>query len=157
MKTFRAATLSDLPTLLEFEQALIKAERPFALNFQANDIHYYDLTELIESPSTHLCLIELDNKIVACGYAQIRDSSPHHNSAQHAYLGFMYTKSEHRGRGLNQQLIEHLKQWSLQRGVRHFRLDVFSTNSAAISAYKKSGFKPHLLEMVMQLEDSERD
>ena len=40
----REATLKDLHTLLEFEQGIIAAERPFDGTLKEGEIHYYDLS-----------------------------------------------------------------------------------------------------------------
>ena len=150
-ENIRVACVDDIPQLLNFEQQLIAAERPFALTLKDGDIHYYNLESFINSPDTQLLIVEIDGLAVACGYAQIRDTEPHHNSEQHAYLGFMYVEAAYRGQGLIQKITNELQAWSMQRGVRHFRLDVFSTNRAAIRAYEKSGFQNQMTEMVMEL------
>ena len=43
----RTATLDDIDILLEFEQGVIKAERPFDVTLGADPITYYNLEELI--------------------------------------------------------------------------------------------------------------
>jgi GNAT superfamily N-acetyltransferase len=149
--TTRIANLDDITTLLEFEQSLIAAERPHASTLSEDPIHYYDLRYFIEDNSTHLLLVEIDEIAIGCGYVQIRDSLAHHNSAQHAYMGFMYVQPDWRGQGINALIMQELQSWSVARGVRHFRLDVFATNQAAIRAYQKGGFQPELVEMVMAL------
>ena len=47
--TIRPATIKDLPVLLEFEQGIITAERPFNCTLKEGEIHFYDLKKLIES------------------------------------------------------------------------------------------------------------
>lgn len=147
----RTANLNDLPTLLEFEQKLIAAERPFALTLRDDPIHYYDLKHFVESETTHLLVAIADDVIIGSGYAQIRQTEAHHNSDQHAYLGFMYVEPEWRGQGINQLIMNELTAWAKSRQVRHFRLDVFIENQPAIKAYKKAGFESHMVEMVMEL------
>lgn len=39
----RKAQLSDLATLLEFEQGIITAERPYDPTLKEEKIHYYDI------------------------------------------------------------------------------------------------------------------
>lgn len=149
--TIRIAALSDKGTLLEFEQALIEAERPHALMLKDGSICYYDLDHFIADKHTHLLLVDIEGRPVACGYVQIRDSQAHHNSKQHGYLGFMYVCPEWRGNGINKLLMQELQSWALTRGVHHFRLDVFITNQAAIRAYEKVGFQANMVEMVLEL------
>ena len=45
---FRPATKSDLPTLLEFEQGIISAERPMNPTIRAKDVTYYDVSAFMD-------------------------------------------------------------------------------------------------------------
>ena len=108
---------------------------------------------MIASPSVEIVVAESAGEIVGCGYARIEDSKAYRTHRQHAYLGFMYVVPEHRGKGVNRQIIEALKHWSVSKGVTYMRLEVFASNPAAIKAYEKVGFAPRLLEMTASLED----
>lgn len=109
--------------------------------------HYYDIEQLITDEDSYLLVIEASNEIIATGYIQIRESKPSLTHDKHGYLGFMYVDPNHRGKGLNQTLIEQLISWSKNKGVTVFYLDVYAQNSAAIRAYEKVGFVPSLMEM----------
>ena len=52
----REATKEDLKILLEFEQGIVSAERPFNSTLIEGEIHYYDLNEFIQSPDATLIL-----------------------------------------------------------------------------------------------------
>jgi len=145
--TVRTATLDDLNTLLEFEQGIIHAERPFDPTLKEGHINYYDLGELIVSPDAEVIVAVSGNEIVGSGYALIVDSKPYLKHPQHAYLGFMYVKPEYRGQGIVQTVIKALQQWSGSRGIREFRLEVYADNAPAIRAYEKIGFVKHMVEM----------
>ena len=68
----RPAELSDLETLLAFEQAIIEAERPFDSTIREGaDVHYYDLEDLIRSPDSEVVVAEIGSEIIASGYAKI--------------------------------------------------------------------------------------
>ena len=148
--TFRTAILDDLPVLLDFEQAIIEAERPFCPPMQQDKFHYYDLSQKIESPDVEVLVAELDGQLVASGYIEIRDAMHYHDHDKVGYLGFMYVVPECRGKGLNQKIMDKLIVWGQQQGVQDFVLTVFSSNDAAIRAYEKSGFQPLLTEMVLK-------
>ena len=45
----RKATLNDLPTLLQFEQDLIKVERPMNPTIKEGAINYYDIAAFIKN------------------------------------------------------------------------------------------------------------
>ena len=100
------------------------------------------------------CLIavaEIDNGIVASGLVHIREGKSYNTHKQYAYFGAMYVHPSQRGKGINQQIIEVLKQFALLRGITELRLEVYPGNAPAIKAYQKVDFAPHLLQMRMRL------
>lgn len=144
----REATEKDLEILLEFEQGVITAERPFNSTLIEGEIHYYDLKFLIQSPDATVIVAEENNEVIASGYALIKKSEKYYNQfEEYSYLGFMYVKPEHRGKGINKVITDELISWSKSRGISEVRLDVYAQNESAIKAYEKAGFEPHLLTM----------
>ena len=149
----RIANLDDLPTLLEFEQRLIKAERPMDPSIKDGNISYYDISEMIKASNSEVFVVELDHEIVASGYAKIIDDRHYLKHTKQGYLGFMYVPEEHRGKGLNKLILNVLIDWCKARNVFEIRLDVYDVNETAIKAYKKSGFKNYLINMRFDIED----
>lgn len=147
MIIIRKATLEDLETLLKFEQELIDSERPFDSTLKNGRIHYYDIEKMISADHIKLLVAELDKEIMGCGYARIEDAKPYLQHQQHAYLGFMYVKPLHRGKGINKMIMDELAAWSAAANITELRLDVYESNESAIKAYEKSGFEKHMLHM----------
>ena len=143
----REAGYSDLETLLQFEQSLIEEERPFDECIREAPLHYYDLQEMIEDPDVAVVVAEINGKIVSSGYARPKKARIYLDHEIYAYLGFMYTLPEFRGRGLNQLIVNKLANWAESRGLHELRLTVYEENNPAIKAYEKSGFKKHIMEM----------
>ncbi len=150
--TIRKASINDLETLLQFEQGVINAERPFDSTLKTEPTHYYDLKEMISATHIELLVAESGDEIIGSGYARIENAKPYLKHQQHAYLGFMYVKPENRGKGVNQKIIKALKQWSISQNITEMRLDVYQNNLAAITAYEKVGFAKHMIHMRMGLE-----
>ncbi|MEM7487156.1 MAG: GNAT family N-acetyltransferase [Bacteroidota bacterium] len=146
----RDATLADLPILLDFEQELIKAERPFDSTLGEDPISYYDIKQMILDDDASVVVAELDGKIIASGYAIPKKARHYLAHEQYAYLGFMYTQPDYRGMGVNARIVDELKHWSLARGLNEIRLTVYSDNVPAIRAYEKVGFKRHIIEMRLE-------
>ena len=153
MYTIRKAVLEDLPMLLEFEQLLIKTERPMDPTIKEGKISYYDIGAFIQQKDTEVLIVETNSKIVASGYAQIKDDRHYLKHDLQGYLGFMYVDEAHRGQGLNKLLIDALIQWCQDRKVDEIRLDVYQDNPSAIRAYEKAGFKKHLITMRLDAKD----
>ncbi|NBA85654.1 GNAT family N-acetyltransferase [Emticicia sp. CRIBPO] len=149
----RTASETDLEILLAFERGIIAAERPFDSTLKEGEIHYYDLVQLIARPDAELVVAEIDQEVLGSGYALIRKAQDYLQHSHYAYLGFMYVKPEHRGKGINRLILESLKQWALSQGIKEIRLEVYEDNVMARKAYEKAGFKGNLLEMRLGLND----
>lgn len=146
--TIRPATKNDLSVLLQFEQGIIEAERPFNSTLNDGEIHFYDLQKLMESEKAQVVVAEVDNEIIGSGYAVIKQEIDWFvKHTQFSYLGFMYVRPAHRGKGVNKAIIERLIEWSWGKGVHEIRLQVLDGNFVAKKAYQKLGFKGHMLEM----------
>ncbi|WP_149277390.1 GNAT family N-acetyltransferase [Pareuzebyella sediminis] len=143
----RNATIDDLEALLGFEKEIIKQERPLDPTIRQGEIHYYDLRKLIQSNDAAVVVAVHKNSPIASGFALIKEARSYLNHKQFAYLGFMYTKPEFRGRGINKKIVKNLYEWATSRGLSEVRLTVYEDNLMAIKAYEKAGFKKHLIEM----------
>jgi GNAT superfamily N-acetyltransferase len=149
----RYATEDDLHELLQFEQEVIRAERPMDPTIRKSPVYYYELEEMIHNPDVALVVAELDGKLLASGYACSKKARSYLDHDYCAYLGFMYTIPEFRGKGVNRRIIEALRQWALARGLKELRLTVYDLNDPAIRAYEKVGFRKHIIEMRLRKDD----
>ncbi len=146
----REAVLADLDMLLSFEQALIEAERPFDSTIRTGHLHYYDLKELIMNKEAIVVVAEMDGRVLSSGFGMAKPARHYLDHTKYAYLGFMYTHSDYRGKGINSKIIDTLKEWAVQQSLYEIRLTVYQDNLPAIAAYEKAGFKKHIVEMRMK-------
>lgn len=153
----RKATIDDLPVLLEFEQGVIAAERPYDATLKQGLIHYYDITQMIAAEDVELVVAEIDGALVGCGYARILPSKPFVHHSHYAYLGFMYVRPAYRGKGINAAIISRLKEWALSKGLVEMQLEVYDQNDAARKAYEKFGFRNHLITMRLDIGNDKQD
>ena len=149
----RKATLDDLPVLLKFEQGVIVAERPFDPTIKEGHINYYDISELITSDYSEVFVAESNDEIVASGYAKIKIDRHYLKHVHQGYLGFMFVSNQHRGKRLNKLIIDALLEWCKSRNIFEIRLDVYEDNLPAIKAYEKVGFKKHMINMRLDIEN----
>lgn len=152
MITFRPATLNDLDTLLEFEQGVILAERPFDPTLKPGHITYYDIKGFIQSDDVEIVVGSIKEEVVSCGYVKQVKSKDFAVNDYHAYIGFMYVKPEHRGKGISQELLDELLAWAKSRNLTEVTLGVYNQNQSAIRAYEKAGFDKHSMAMRMTIE-----
>ena len=147
----RRADENDLTVLIEFEQEIIKAEREFDNSLKDGEIHYYNFQDLIASPKAKVLVAEIDNEIIGSGYTIIKEAELYLKHCEYAYIGLMYVKPVYRGKGINQQILQVLKEWIIGKQITEIRLVVYDENILAKSAYQKAGFKAHVLEMRMEV------
>lgn len=148
----RPAILDDIKTLLEFEQGVIAAERPFDPTLKEEAINYYSIEDMMASEDVELLVAELNGRLVGCGYARIEHAKPYVQYTRYAYLGFMYVLPEYRGLGVNKKIMQSLVRWAASKGILEARLEVYHGNEPAISAYEKIGFTKHMIEMRVSLQ-----
>ncbi len=151
--TARKATLKDLPILLEFEQGVIKTERPLDPTIKDGKVNYYDISDLITNEHSAVFVVEINNNIVASGYVKIKDDRHYLKHKKQGYLGFMFVSKAQRGKGLNKLIVDALLNWCREKNIFEIRLDVYEDNLPAIRAYEKIGFKRHMINMRLNLQD----
>ena len=145
--SLREANLSDLETLLEFEQGVIKAERPLDPFLANTEITYYNIKELITAKHIYFIVAVSNNELVGSGYLRIQDSAHYHKNPKHGYIGFIYVKPSFRGKRISGLVLENLKVWAKEQELKELRLDVYDNNPSAIKSYKRFGFTKSLVNM----------
>lgn len=143
--------MGDLPTLKEFEQELINIERRFDTTIQSDPVNYYNICDMIESTDTEVAIAKIDNEIVACGYARIKTARSYTPFERCVIVGFLYVDSAYRGNEIVGKILDHLIKWARKNQLSEVYLEVYPENVSAVHAYEKHGFKPHLLEMRLNL------
>ena len=143
----RAARIEEIEKLLQFEQLIIEYERPFVKNMKTEHFNYYSLEELINSNDAEVLVAESSGQLIGSGYAKIKKSLSYIKNEFHAFLGYMYVEPLHRGKAVNQLIVNQLIRWSKSKGMEEVRLTVFAENESAIRAYDKAGFDKQVIEM----------
>lgn len=145
--SIRIARLSDLETLLKFEQGVVAAERPLDSFLGAGELFYYNIPALITGENTLFIVATVADELVGCGYVKIEESNQYHKNPKYGYIGFIYVKPAFRGKKISSLVLENLKKWAKEKSLKELRLDVYSNNSAAIKPYERFGFKKSLVNM----------
>jgi GNAT superfamily N-acetyltransferase len=149
----RKATLGDLPILLEFEQQLIKVERPMDISLeQQKKIIYYDIGAFIKSKKAAVFVAVADNEIIGSGYGLIKNNDSKFKHATYGYVGFIFVLEKYRGKGTSSLILDQIFNWFKTKNIIETRLQVYQENPSAIKAYEKVGFEKNLIEMIHYLE-----
>ena len=149
----RIATLDDLDILNDFLQKLIQVERPMDVSLeQVKHITYYDISEFIKSKNSKLFVATINDEIVGSGYGLIKQNKNYFTHKEYGYVGFMFVKENHRGKGISKLLLNEIFRWFKTKNIIETRLQVYQENPSAIKAYEKVGFKKNLIEMLHYLD-----
>ena len=146
--SIRTANLNDLETLLEFEQGVIKAERPMDSFLREGTLSYYNIPELITAKNSHLIVAVANKELVGSGYLKIEDSNHYHKNPKHGYI---FVKPAFRGQRISNLILESLKKWGEKKDLKELRLDVYSKNTDALKSYNRFGFTKGLVNMKIDI------
>lgn len=145
----RPAQLSDLGALKNFQQQLVKHERPFDSGIPKKGVvEYYDIEALIKSRNANFLVAEIDNKTVGCAFGQIRDNDADWAlNKKYGYIGLMFVDEKFRKLRIGKLIIDSIIQWFNEKNISDIRLKVYEKNVGAVNAYRKYGFKDFVLEL----------
>lgn len=76
-----------------------------------------------------------------------------HNPSKEGWIGLLFVKPKYRGKSIGQELLNKMKVYFRSENCKSIRLLVLFDNKYAINVYKKNGFIPHDLEMVLEESD----
>lgn len=140
--SIREAGATDVPLLTELNQQLIRDER------HRNSMSLGELQERMSGFLTddyRAALFESGGEVL--GYALFRPE------AEHLYIRQFYVRPEYRGRGVGRAAVTWLKHQAWQDHSR-IRLDVLTTNSAALQFWRSVGFSDYCLTLECERGDA---
>ena len=136
--TIRAATVADVPVILELIRALATYERA------PSDVTATEkgLTEVLfgEKPAAEV-LLAFENE-TAVGFAVFFHNFSTWLGRPGLYLEDLFVRPEDRGKGYGRALLIHLAKIARERGCGRMEWAVLDWNEPAIQFYKKLSAKP---------------
>lgn len=78
------------------------------------------------------------------GFAEVSVRTDFVNGCHHRpvlFLEGLYTRPEHRGRGVARALCEAAGQWGREQGCREFASDVYIDDDQSLAAHRRLGFE----------------
>ena len=132
----RAATAADIPALVELLAALFTIEQDFSPDL---DKQSRGLAGVIANPNG-LVAVALDDTdaVVGMSSAQLVFSTA--EGAWSAWVEDVVVADQWRGRGLGRALLQHVLDWSAERGATRAQLLVDLDNPPALDFYRHLGW-----------------
>ena len=136
--TIRAATIVDVPIILELIRALATYERA-PNEVTATEDQLIDVLFGKKPAAEVLLAFEDDTPI---GFAVFFRNFSTWLGRSGLYLEDLFVKPEHRGKGYGRALLVHLGKIAHERGCGRMEWAVLNWNEPAVEFYKKLGAKP---------------
>jgi ribosomal protein S18 acetylase RimI-like enzyme len=139
MRSFRLATLDDVPALHALVESAYRGEVSRAgwtteadfLEGQRTDPD--ELSALVAGPATRLLLAHDDDQLVGC--VLLKDE------AQGAYLGMLSVRPALQSSGLGRALLEEAERFArVELGHRSMRMRVISLRDSLLGWYERRGY-----------------
>lgn len=152
----RPATEADRPALDEQAMLLNRFEEPFAgdrrMDAAGGAEAVSHLRETVAKSAGAMRVAELDGAVVGHMVMWFDRFPPFVRAdlRDYAYLGDLFVREAHRGRGIGAALIAEAEAIARARGVPRILLGVLTGNPAE-GAYRRLGYRPYALEMIKDL------
>ena len=75
-----------------------------------------------------------------------------HKKSKEGWIGLLFVDSKYRGQGIGKKLLDEIRTDFVHKQCTTMRLLVMSDNHETVAVYKKYGFQPKDIEMVLSLE-----
>lgn len=106
--------------------------------------HGDDMREMLSRPDRSVCLLAIDERGEACGFAEASVRSDYVNGTDGSPVGFLegwYVAPQARGRGIGRALIAGVERWTRERGCEELASDSELDNLQAHRAHEACGFE----------------
>jgi ribosomal-protein-alanine acetyltransferase len=121
---FRKAALADLDAILKIEQE----------GFEWDGFSRKQMRYLMKSDSSGFFVGESDGSVVGYMILLLRKNS------HHIRIYSIAVSEAARGKGLGQSFLQLAEKWALEKSKNRLKLEVRTTNTAAINLYKRNQF-----------------
>ena len=124
--------------------------------FLPNPAQRYEgwLSKLVNSDRTVFLVAEDQTKALLAGFlvATIEREIPIYRLKEFAFIHDLWVEAEYRRSGVARQLVMQSIEQFQKMGVGQIRLDTAANNDAARKLFSECGFRPSVVEMLIELE-----
>ena len=141
----RAATLGDLPIVVELRLALIREydDHPFyeRVRDDARERAFELYRSQIVSPYERIFLAEHDQRVVGILRCVEMNTSPLLLPERYCYVSSVYVLPSMRQQGVLRAMIDAAERWCDERGIPEMRLNNSTSSPSARGAWQALGFE----------------
>jgi GNAT superfamily N-acetyltransferase len=151
----RPVNRQEIDKILQLWIELVKNQRQydrfFELRTNGPEEMKKRLQEYVEDECFLIPAVVINDKIVGYALAQITAYPPFFKTDTLCEIRHMFIKEPFRNKKHGTRLLEYIKSWTHEKGVRRMELLVAADNEQAIKFYRSLGFGNFCLRMVHHL------
>ena len=130
-------TIEEANTCDKLLTLLIQDEKKY--NDNVSDIVVLDwYNKLYDNPDKVIFVAKENDEIIGYIYAKI--NFDHSMIYKVTLIDALYVKEEYRFKGIATQLINTIKNWTKEQGIKQITINVIEKNDVAYMLYRKLGF-----------------
>lgn len=155
----RRATQLDIPAVLPMVSKICALHETWdaaKYGFLPNPAQRYEgwLGKLVNSDRTVFLVAEDQTNAQLAGFlvATIEREIPIYRLKEFAFIHDLWVEPEYRRSGVARQLVMQTIEQFQKMGVEQIRLDTAAKNDAARKLFSECGFRPSVVEMLIELE-----
>lgn len=154
--TVRRANKTDARRVAEMAVRLVEQHREydsrrFAKLYEADQAEWF-YGERSEAENAAVFVAEIENRIVGMAFLEFEEIGYAEMITNAAWLHDLFVEPEARSSGTGKLLIDAAAEWSKSVGAGKLMLTVAARNELAHEFFENRGFRPTMIEMMLDLE-----
>lgn len=157
MTNIRLAVETDAEAIARLWEALVKFHQTIDPDLPAaapggGMLYAQRLTNRLHDTHTRVLVAEVDGKVVGYVLGVIVDLTPEMFAQENSgFLADIYVDEAYRTQGIGRGLVESLRNWFAERGVKHFEWYVASQNETGRAFWTAIGGRDMMVRMRQNL------
>jgi GNAT superfamily N-acetyltransferase len=131
----RIATPTDIPLIGDHIESLCAHHG----DTYTADVHF--LTNVMTQPNSGIVIFLGETDGTSASFAAVQSQGALHTNAWAAKIHLFHIHKAWRGQGLAREMINHIRDWSLDRGMNSITVSADLQNEPTQQTYLKLGFK----------------
>lgn len=151
MKIEIVKSLEEAKKCDELLTKLVQSEKEYNNNINENYIVKNWFEKLYNEKNNVLYVAKVENKIVGYIYCKIDSIENGPTIKLEALIDGLYVDKNYRKQGIATELMNNVKEWAKEKGVKYLFLNVLEENKNAMSLYYKNNFKNFERKLKLEL------
>ncbi|MDY7097934.1 MAG: GNAT family N-acetyltransferase [Pseudomonadota bacterium] len=112
---------------------------------------FFTETAWEQNAGSNAIFIAQDEQGEGIGYVNVREGIDDILNKPCAYIALLVLEKAYEGKGVAQALMQKAEEWAANAGYERLALDVFASNTRALSFYESAGFAQETTRLIKEI------